>query len=85
MHSKTLGNQKIEAKLACKALNIITSLGMPIRARKAAANLRREKTGTSAFFIVILQGGKKKGVMEQKRSVLGSPHNVPIKLLIRKL
>ena len=29
MYSKTLRNQKVEAKLACKALNIMASLGMP--------------------------------------------------------
>ncbi len=29
MHGINLNNQKVEAKLACKALNIMTNLGMP--------------------------------------------------------
>ena len=29
MHSMKLANQKVEARLACKALNIMTNLGMP--------------------------------------------------------
>ena len=29
MHSINFGNQKVEARLACKALNIMTNLGMP--------------------------------------------------------
>ena len=33
MHSINFGNQKVEARLACKALNIMTSLGMPITER----------------------------------------------------
>jgi len=33
MHSINFGNQKVEASLACKALNIMTSLGMPITER----------------------------------------------------
>ena len=33
MHSINFGNQKAEASLACKALNIMTRLGMPITER----------------------------------------------------
>ena len=29
MYSINLGNQKVEARLACKILNIMTTLGMP--------------------------------------------------------
>ena len=33
MRSIDFKNQKVEAKLACKALNIMTELGMPITER----------------------------------------------------
>jgi hypothetical protein len=33
LHARTLPNQRTEAKIACNALNKMTSLGMPISVR----------------------------------------------------
>jgi len=41
LHARTLPNQKTEAKIACNALNRMTSLGMPISVRiKCDASLK---------------------------------------------
>jgi hypothetical protein len=35
LHARTLPTQKTEAKVACKVINIMTSLGMPVSRRVA--------------------------------------------------
>jgi hypothetical protein len=35
LHARTLPTQKTEAKVACKVVNIMTGLGMPVSRRSA--------------------------------------------------
>ena len=50
LHTRTLPTQKTEAKVACKVINIMTGLGMPVSRRIAWPAWERVKSAPFLIF-----------------------------------
>jgi hypothetical protein len=50
LRARTLAAQKVEARFACKVINRMTSLGMPVSRKVARTQAQRAKPVLSMFY-----------------------------------